>query len=78
MWLNRTCLLFQLRYKDETDFELLKGLVTQYLEVDAFFIQKAIGWSLRHYSRTDPDAVRQFVKDLDLSAIAKREATKYI
>lgn len=78
MWLNRTCLLFQLRYKDKTDFDLLQELVMQYLEVDEFFIQKAIGWSLRHYSRTDPNAVREFVKDLDLSPVAKREATKYI
>lgn len=78
MWLNRTCLLFQLGYKEKTDFELLKGLVIQYMPVDEFFIQKAIGWSLRHYSRTDPDAVRTFVEDLELSTVAKREAFKYI
>ena len=78
MWLNRTCLLFQLRYKDKTDFELLKSLILQYLEVKEFFIQKAIGWSLRQYSRTNPDAVRDFIADLDLSTVAKREAIKYI
>eukprot|EP00980_Cylindrotheca_fusiformis_P005946 scaffold1262_cov106-Cylindrotheca_fusiformis.AAC.3 len=78
MWLNRTCLLFQLKYKHKTDFELLKGLVVQYMPVEEFFIQKAIGWSLRHYSRTEPDAVRSFVHNLDLSTVAKREAYKYI
>lgn len=76
-WLNRTCLLFQLRYKKTTDFELLKGLVLQYLDVKDFFIQKAIGWSLRQYSRTNPNAVRDFITDLDLSTVAKREAMKY-
>lgn len=78
MWLNRTCLLFQLRYKEETDFELLKGLILQYLDVKEFFIQKAIGWSLRQYSRTNPKDVRDFVEDLDLSTVARREANKYI
>ncbi|CAJ1953588.1 unnamed protein product [Cylindrotheca closterium] len=78
MWLNRTSLLFQLRYKETTDFELLKGLVLQYLEVKEFFIQKAIGWSLRQYSRTNPDAVRDFIADLELSTVARREAIKYI
>lgn len=78
MWLHRTCLLFQLRYKENTDFQLLQDLVLQYLHVDEFFIQKAIGWSLRHYSRTDPDAVRHFIRDLDMSTVAKREAIKYI
>jgi 3-methyladenine DNA glycosylase AlkD len=78
LWLNRTCLLFQLRYKEKTDFELLKGLILQYMPVKEFFIQKAIGWSLRNYSRTEPDAVRNFVQDLDLSTVAKREAYKYI
>lgn len=78
MWLNRTCLLFQLFYQENTDFELLKGLILQYLAIKEFFIQKAIGWSLRQYSRTNPDAVRDFVDELNLSTVARREAIKYI
>lgn len=78
MWLNRTCLIFQLKYKDKLDFELLKDLILQFMPVKEFFIQKAIGWSLRQHSKADPEAVRAFVKDLELSTVAKREAYKYI
>jgi 3-methyladenine DNA glycosylase AlkD len=78
MWLNRTCLIFQLKYKDNVDFELLKGLIRQYQPVKEFFIQKAIGWSLRQYSKFNPEAVKDFVEEIDLQGLARREAVKYI
>lgn len=78
MWLNRTCIIFQLKYRGETDFKLLKSLIVQYLDVKEFFIQKAIGWSLRQYSKYKPDDVRKFVIETNLSGLAKREASKYI
>jgi 3-methyladenine DNA glycosylase AlkD len=78
MWLNRTTLIFQLKYKEETDFELTKDLIIQFLPVKEFFIQKAIGWALRQYSKSNPDAVREFIETLELSTVAKREAWKYI
>ena len=78
MWLNRTCLIFQLKYKNEVDFDLLKSLIIQYKDVKEFFIQKAIGWSLRQYSKFNPAAVRDFVTEIELEGLAKREASKYI
>lgn len=78
MWLNRTTLIFQLKYKEETDFELTKDLIIQFLPVKEFFIQKAIGWALRQYSKSNPDVVRAFIEPLKLSTVAKREAWKYI
>lgn len=78
MWLNRTCIIFQLKYRTETDFELLKDLIIQYLGVKEFFIQKAIGWSLRQYSKFNPNDVREFVNNTNLSGLANREASKYI
>lgn len=78
MWLNRTCLIFQLKYKNDVDFELLKSLIIQYKEVKEFFIQKAIGWSLRQYSKFNADAVRDFVEEIGLTGLAKREASKYL
>lgn len=78
MWLNRTCLIFQLKYKNDVDFELLKSLIVQYKDVKEFFIQKAIGWSLRQYSKFNADAVRTFVEEIGLTGLAKREASKYI
>lgn len=78
MWLNRSCLIFQLKYKNNTDFELLKSLVLQYQHESEFFIQKAIGWGLRQHSKLDPDAVRAFITEIGLEGLAKREASKYL
>lgn len=77
-WLNRTCLIFQLKYKDKVDFDLLKDLIIQFLPNREFFIQKAIGWSLRQYSKFNPEGVRQFLKEVKLDGVALREASKYI
>lgn len=77
-WLNRSCLIFQLKYGNKVDFELLKSLIIQFQPNKEFFIQKAIGWSLRQYSKFNPNAVEAFVKEIDLQGLAKREATKYI
>jgi 3-methyladenine DNA glycosylase AlkD len=77
-WINRSCLIFQLKYKKEVDFELLKSLIVQFQPNKEFFIQKAIGWSLRQYSKFSPDEVRDFVTEIKLTGLAYREATKYI
>lgn len=78
MWLNRTCLIFQLKYGNTVDFELLKSLIRQYQPVKEFFIQKAIGWSLRQYSKFNPDAVREFIFEINLQGLARKEASKYV
>jgi len=41
-----------------------------------FFIRKAIGWAVREYAYTDPDAVRKFVDQTELSGLSRREALK--
>jgi 3-methyladenine DNA glycosylase AlkD len=78
IWLRRTCILFQLNYKKETDFALLCDCIRDNLGSDEFFINKAIGWALRQHSRTDPQAVRKFVKSTPLHALSRREAMKHI
>jgi 3-methyladenine DNA glycosylase AlkD len=78
MWLRRSCLIFQLRYKSETNFTLLKGLVLEFTHDKEFFIQKAIGWSLREYAKTNPESVRDFVEESGIQGLAKREALKHI
>lgn len=77
-WLRRTCLLFQLGYKKDTDFELLKELILENLGSKEFFINKAIGWSLRTYARVNADAVREFVASTPLQPLSAREALKRI
>jgi len=79
IWLRRTTLLFQLLYKDETDFNLLCDLINENLGSDEFFINKAIGWSLRQYAKTDPKAVKKFVKETkELHPLSRREAMKHL
>ena len=79
IWLRRTTILFQLLYKDETDFELLSDLIRENLGSDEFFINKAIGWSLRQYGKTDPKAVKKFVKETkELHPLSVREAMKHL
>ena len=78
MWLRRSCLIFQLRYKSQTNFELLKSLISEFMHEKEFFIQKAIGWSLREYAKTNPVSVRNFVEESGIQGLAKREALKHI
>ncbi len=78
IWLQRSCLLFQLKYKTKTDEKLLFELIEKLASHPAFFIRKAIGWSLREYAKTQPQAVAAFVEQTSLSGLSKREALKHI
>ncbi len=78
MWLNRSAILFQLGYKEKTNFELLKVLCIQHKHSNEFFIQKAIGWALREYSKVDGPAVLNFVNSSDLKPLSQREAIRLI
>jgi 3-methyladenine DNA glycosylase AlkD len=77
-WLRRATLLFQLNYKAETDFDLLKDLIRDNLGSKEFFINKAIGWSLRQYSRIDEQGVRDFVASTPLSNLSAHEALSWL
>ncbi|AZQ33269.1 DNA alkylation repair protein [Streptomyces cyaneochromogenes] len=61
LWVARTALLHQLRYKENTDTERLFAYCLRQSGHPDFFIRKAIGWCLREYAKTDPDAVRDFL-----------------
>ncbi|WP_286928043.1 DNA alkylation repair protein [Flavobacterium sp. UBA4197] len=76
MWLNRSAILFQLGYKSKTDATLLFSLCRKHAESKEFFIQKAIGWALREYAKTNPEAVKTFVAATTLKPLSKREALK--
>ncbi len=78
MWLRRSCLIFQLKYYHQTDFNLLKDLIQQFKFEKEFFIQKAIGWSLRQYAKTEPELVRLFVDESGIQGLARREALKHL
>ncbi len=78
MWLQRTVLLFQLKYKQNTDEKLLYHYCTKLSSSKEFFIQKAIGWSLREYAKTNPESVKNFVSGHSLASLSRREALKHL
>lgn len=77
IWLQRSTLLFQLRYKKDTDQDILFTLCKSLSYSKEFFIQKAIGWALRQYAYTNKEAVYDFVEGHSLSNLSKREALKH-
>jgi 3-methyladenine DNA glycosylase AlkD len=78
LWLQRSALLFQLKYKDATDTDMLSDYIQRLNGSREFFINKAIGWVLREYSKTDPDWVRSFVNSHQLAPLSVREALRRI
>jgi 3-methyladenine DNA glycosylase AlkD len=78
IWLQRSSILFQLKYKQQTDVKLLFDFILNCAASKEFFIQKAIGWALREYAKTNPRIVQNFVKQNSLSPLSKREALKGI
>jgi 3-methyladenine DNA glycosylase AlkD len=78
MWLNRTAILYQLGYKQNTDASELFSVVLLHNESKEFFIQKAIGWALREYSKTAPKEVKNFIENEELAPLSKREGMKHI
>ncbi|MFC5404003.1 DNA alkylation repair protein [Cohnella soli] len=78
MWLRRTAILYQLRYKERTDADRLLAYALHCKDESEFFIRKAIGWALREYAKTDAEAVRRFVAANKLSPLSEREALKHI
>ena len=80
IWLKRTAIEHQLGLKDKTDTELLERIIVNSFGSDEFFVNKAIGWALRDYSRTDPEFVKSFInkhKD-EMNSLSIKEASKYI
>ncbi|WP_430625745.1 DNA alkylation repair protein [Streptomyces sp. NBC_01264] len=80
LWVARTALLHQLRYKSATDTDRLFAYCRRQAGHPDFFIRKAIGWCLREYAKTDPEAVRSFIaaERGTLSPLSVREASKHI
>lgn len=80
IWLRRIAIDHQLLRKNKTNTKLLESILVNNLGQKEFFINKAIGWSLRDYSKTDPEWVRAFIDkhQNEMAALSVREASKYI
>ncbi|MEU4874259.1 DNA alkylation repair protein [Streptomyces sp. NPDC021608] len=79
-WVARAALLHQLRYRERTDAERLFAYCLRQSGHPDFFVRKAVGWCLREYAKTDPEAVRAFLaREGDRFApLTVREALKNI
>lgn len=78
-WLRRAAIIHQLPFREETDHRRLFAYCSRNARDPEFFIRKAIGWALRQYARTDPDAVREYVDaHPELSPLSRREALKHL
>jgi len=78
MWLQRTVLLYQLKYRKYLDERILFDAILKLNGSKEFFIQKAIGWSLREYGKTNPEGVVEFIARTQLAPLSKREALRRI
>lgn len=78
IWERRIAITLQLMEKNNTDTGMLTKAITYDIDTDEFFIQKAIGWALRQYSKTDPLWVETFMAEHELRPLAKREGAKYL
>ena len=80
IWLRRIAIDHQLLRKEKTNIELLKKIIENNFEQTDFFINKAIGWALRDYSKTNPEWVRNFIEKNKekMAKLSIREASKYI
>ena len=80
IWLRRIAIDHQLLRKEKTNAELLEKIIKNNFGQTEFFINKAIGWALRDYSKTNPKWVRDFIeKNKDkMAKLSIKEGSKYI
>ena len=79
-WVRRVAIEHQLLRKDKINTALLSQILENNLESDEFFINKAIGWALRDYSKTNPEWLSDFI-DGNYNHLAKlsiTEGSKYL
>ncbi|MDR1442640.1 MAG: DNA alkylation repair protein [Bifidobacteriaceae bacterium] len=79
-WIRRMAIDHQLTMRERTDTELLAQVIINNLGLPEFFINKAIGWALRDYSKTNPGFVRSFIETHGgtMAPLSIREASKYL
>ncbi len=80
IWLRRIAIDHQLLRKEKTNTELLEKILKNNLGQTEFFINKAIGWALRDYSKTNPKWVKNFIEKNKekMAKLSIKEASKYL
>lgn len=80
IWVRRISIDHQLCRKLDTNVELLEKILVNNFGSSEFFINKAIGWSLRDYSKSNPEWVRCFIERHHdkMNPLSLKEASKYL
>ncbi|WFR87201.1 DNA alkylation repair protein [Streptococcus sp. D7B5] len=80
IWLRRVAIDHQLLRKEKTNVQLMEKVLLNNLDQTEFFINKAIGWALRDYSKTNPEWVASFIeKNRErMAELSIKEASKYL
>lgn len=80
IWLRRVAIDHQLLRKEKTDVQLMEKFLLNNLDQTEFFINKAIGWALRDYSKTNPDWIESFIEKNKerMAELSIKEASKYL
>ena len=80
IWLKRVAILYQLSLKEKVDKQVLERILVNNLGDNEFFINKAVGWALRDYSKFNPEWVREFIEKNKngMANLSIREASKYL
>ncbi|WP_448912941.1 DNA alkylation repair protein [Gemella sp.] len=80
IWLKRVAILYQLSLKEKVNKQVLERILVNNLGDSEFFINKAIGWALRDYSKFNPEWVREFIEKNKngMANLSIREASKYL
>ena len=80
IWLRRVAILYQLSFKEKVNETIFETILVNNLGDSEFFINKAIGWALRDYSKYNPEWVREFLEKNknDMVNLSLREASKYL
>ena len=80
IWLRRVAIDHQLLRKEKTNVRLMEKILLNNLDQTEFFINKAIGWALRDYSKTNPEWVASFIEKNKerMADLSIKEASKYL
>ena len=80
IWLRRVAIDHQLLRKEKTNVQLMEKILLHNLNQTEFFINKAIGWALRDYSKTNPIWVAGFIEKNKerMADLSIKEANKYL
>lgn len=78
VWIRRSAIIFQIQYRDRTDWEMLKEFCLYCANDEDYNIRNGIGRALSEYGRINPTEVRRFVLSNPFSQLTAQEILKHI